>query len=152
MRVCFVAAFVLIASIGAVAQTQKGGTISGIVTNRMSGEPVRKAVVTVLDKDDAFGTAITESNGRFLFSDLPPGDYRVRVNRDGFEQVAYGGRGPNRPGKFISLSPGDVRSDIAVSIQPLSAISGMVLDAEGDPLTGAQVMLFRTVYQRGKPR
>lgn len=152
MRVYFAATFVLIALSGAFAQTQIGGSISGIVTNRVTGEPVRKAEVTVLDKDDASGTAITDSNGHFVFSGLPPGEYRVRVSREGFEQAAYGGRGPNRPGKIITLSAGEARSDIAIGIEALSAISGVVLDAEGDPLTGAQVMLFHTVFQRGKPR
>jgi protocatechuate 3,4-dioxygenase beta subunit len=150
MRAYFAITFGLILLSRLDAQTQNGGSISGIITNRATGEPVRKAEVTVLDSHDAFGTALADSEGRFQVSGLPPGEYRVRVDHQGFERAAYGSRGPDRPGKIITLAQGEVRSGLAIGLQPLGVITGVVLDQDGDPLPQAQVQLFRSVFRRGK--
>ena len=152
MRVYFAATFALIQWLNAPAQTQKGGAISGIVTNRATGEPIRKAEVTVLDSHDAFGISITDSEGRFQVSSLPPGEYRVRVFHQGFERAAYGSRGPDRPGKIVTLAENEVRAGVPISLLPLGVITGVVLDEDGDPLPHAQVHLFRSAYHRGKQR
>ena len=130
------------------AQPQPGASISGVITNRSTGEPLHNALVTVLDSKDGFGTTLTDSKGRYIFSDLPVGDYRVRATREGFEPFVYGAKESNRPGTFISPSAGEVRSDISISLEPLGVITGVVLDEEGDPLPFAAVRLSR-VPRRG---
>jgi hypothetical protein len=142
MRFLFALIFALILESSVSAQPQKGGAISGTVTNRLTGEPLRKAEVTVLDSHDAFGISITDSDGRYQVSGLPPGEYRVRVFHQGFERTAYGSRGPDRPGKIITLAENEKRAGIPVSLLPLGAISGVVLDQDGDPIPSAQCTYF----------
>jgi len=127
---------------GAVAaQSQPSASISGVITNQSTGEPVHNALVTVRDSKDGFGTTLTDSKGRYIFPDLPVGNYRVTATREGFEPFVYGAKESNHPGTFIALSSGEVRSDISISLQPLGSITGVVLDVEGDPLPFAEVRL-----------
>src|SRR5215475_1814264 len=83
-----------------ITQTSSSATISGIVTNQSTKEPMPKALVTLRDGKDGFGTTLTDSKGRYAFPDLPAGDYRVQATRNGFLPLSYGAKEPNRPGSF----------------------------------------------------
>ncbi len=67
-----------------------GGTIRGSVRldrgwNKTSGPPVKGAnIVLVCSGDAACPSTRTDSNGEFVFEDLPPENYTVRVSRPGF--------------------------------------------------------------------
>ena len=133
----------------AVFAQQPSGAISGRAINQATGAPVRNAVVnlTLLGGDEMLATSPTDGSGSFRFTSLPAGRYRLAVFREGYDEKYYGARKPNQPGQIIALTDGEARSYI-IHMAPLCAISGVVLDEEGDPLINAQVQAFQPDYER----
>lgn len=61
-------------------------SISGVVTDTASGEGLVGARVVILDAEGAHaGSANTVSSGAYTVSDLAAGDYRIRIEADGYE-------------------------------------------------------------------
>ncbi|HLY15707.1 MAG TPA: carboxypeptidase regulatory-like domain-containing protein [Bryobacteraceae bacterium] len=67
------------------------GTITGTVSD-ISGAVVPKARVTVVNEGtNATREAVTNDDGDFTMALLPPGHYRVSVEKDGFRRTIHGG-------------------------------------------------------------
>src|SRR5215470_3687493 len=87
-------AAVLVCSLAPLAPAQVGSdppsaanatyTLSGTVSNVVSGEPIRRAVVEIY----AAGPhrELTDGSGNFEFDNLPPGQAAISVTRPGFLQ------------------------------------------------------------------
>ena len=78
-------------------EEEKVGSIYGIVTELGSAEPMRAVGVELYKSDRLLLKTVTFDDGHFEFSDLTPGDYKVKVVADGYEQtegnvVVEGGR------------------------------------------------------------
>lgn len=95
------------------------GVISGKVVDE-AGEPVRRATVSLLALAKAGpdgvrppartrGTAMTDDRGAYEFDNLPPGDYRIRVQAQVWYAVAAQ---PQRPGASDEPVP-DPSLDVA---------------------------------------
>jgi hypothetical protein len=144
-------------AIGALAQTSPPavatGNIGGIVLHAGENSPIRRAVVTLstVEAQPQDAVAWTDANGRFSFGYLPPGRYQLRVTRDGYQPAAYNSAAnPNRPPEIIQLAAGEVRSNLILQMKLISSISGVVLDEDGDPLPGVQVVAMKPAFQRGR--
>lgn len=63
------------------------GSISGLVYNRETGEPVVKALVTA-----GALSVLTDSEGRYRFKAIPPGDIEIKVSSPelGSQYIVYG--------------------------------------------------------------
>src|ERR1700691_1960093 len=69
----------------APAPSAKPGTVDGVVTNSVTGEPVRKAVVTIWSQSHGFAYhAAADAAGHFHFDNVDPGSYNIAALRDGF--------------------------------------------------------------------
>ena len=145
--------WILAASALAPAQTTEGA-VSGLVVERHSGHPVKRALVTLvaLPRSRGYATAVTDGEGRFLFTAIPPGKYRLAARKDGYRGAQFGTTRPNQPGRVISLAPGEHLPNLIFRLTKLAAISGVVVDEEGDPAPGIRVSLLVPDYQRGKKR
>jgi Carboxypeptidase regulatory-like domain len=87
--VCF--CMLSVSSVATSAQTASSGLVTGQVTDP-SGAAVPGATVTlVAAKTSVSLTATTDSDGRYVFSSVEPGDYTVRVSRAGFQTAVVGG-------------------------------------------------------------
>jgi hypothetical protein len=117
------------------------GSIDGHLFNSLTGAPVRKAMIE-LTTAQIWLSADTDAEGRFLFTALPAASYRLSVKRPGFLERLV--RHP------IVLGEDGHVTNIEIRLLPLSAISGRVLDEDGDPVSGAWVTVFRMVYQAGR--
>ena len=144
-------------AIGAFAQTSPpaaaSGFITGTVLDAAENSPLRRAVVTLstVEAQPQDAVAWTDGNGRFSFGYLPAGRYQLRVTKDGYQPAAYNGAGnPNRPPETIQLAAGESRNGLILHVKLISSISGVVLDEDGDPLSGVQVHVMRPEFRRGK--
>ena len=136
---------VALVSAGTLAAQPAPGTssVEGHVLNSLTGTPVRKALVE-LKTSQVWLSSGTDSEGRFQFTALPSGIYRLSLKRPGFLD-----RLVKRP---IILGEDGHVADLEIRLLPLSVISGRVLDEDGDPVSGAWVTVFRSVYQDGRRR
>ena len=134
-----------------VAAAQAPGAIAGVVVDR-NNSPIRKAYVTLstVEPKPQDALAWTDANGRFSFSYLSPGPYRLMARKDGYDFAVFGATAPRRPGATIQLAAGEIRADIVFRLQPPSSISGVVLDEDGDPVRYVQVMVLTRGFPRGK--
>src|SRR5260370_39341867 len=107
-------------------------SVSGQVSNAATGEPVRRAMVSLRRIDvspgvtniQVSGTGATDATGRFAIAGIAPGKYRLSAERSGFIATQYGARGPNKAGTLLTLEPGQESSDLAVRLTPQGVIAG----------------------------
>src|SRR4051794_22758611 len=80
------------------AQAPSTGTIAGIVTNRATNAPIRRAVVTLttVEPQPQDAVAWTDAAGRYSFSFLPAGRYQLNVVGQGLQLGAFGTESPNK--------------------------------------------------------
>jgi hypothetical protein len=88
----------------------------------------------------------TDSQGRFAFTNIEPGTYKLIFSASGFARQDYGQRDPGGTGIPIVLAPAQVRNDIVMRMTQVSAVSGRIADAAGRPVAGVPVQLFRFAY------
>jgi hypothetical protein len=128
------------------SQSPQNGSLQGIVLRAGSGEPVAKARVE-LQGGGQEQTVTTESDGRFLFTNLLPGTYHVTARRDGFGAAEYGQKWPGGPGVPIRLSAGQQVNTLQIPLTATVSISGRVSDSNGQPLANALVQALKSRYQ-----
>jgi hypothetical protein len=123
-------------------EPQGKGEISGTVVSAKTGEFLKGAAVSL---QGAWNRQGGESmplqrgvwagiDGRFVFSELPPGEYMLMAQKAG-----YGSEFFYRSQLRIRLGAGESRSDAVIRLQPSAVVTGRVIDAYGEPLAGAQV-------------
>ncbi len=133
-------------------------SVSGQVTNASTGEPVRRALVSLRRIDASPGvtniqvaqSGSTDAAGRFAIAGVAPGKYRLAAEHNGFLITQYGARGPGKPGTLLTLEPGQKSSELALRMTPHGVITGRVLDEEGEPVSNADVQLSRQQYMQGR--
>jgi Carboxypeptidase regulatory-like domain len=120
--------------------------IRGRITERDTDVPVARMNVRLF-RDGwrrSYDTRADEQ-GRFAFTRLPAGEYRVSAdplrNRKTHLHQAFVEQSadPGAPSKPIQLSDGEVREGVDIALIPLVAIGGRVLDEDGDPLSDIRV-------------
>jgi TonB-linked SusC/RagA family outer membrane protein len=117
-RSLFVSGWTVAAVCAPVLAAQQG-TISGRVTDQVSGQPIAAARVTLV------GTAVrsqTNAEGRYRLVDVAPGQVTLRVSAIGYGAV-------NRP---VTVAAGeDHVEDITLTLQPYS-LDEIVVTATGE--------------------
>ena len=128
------------------------GMFAGRVLDADSGEGVAGATVTMTPRGGRGGNTVfvmmasgvlTDSQGRFVFSQLPATQFSVNAQREGYASV--GGL------RMIDAAEGSRISDYVFRIQKLNTIAGTVRDDTGDPVVGTDVLAFRRIGQFGRP-
>jgi hypothetical protein len=132
----------LICAFTLTAQPKPGaGSIEGHVFNLLTGEPLRKATVTLTAAEIRL-TDVTDAAGKFAFSGLPTATYRLSANRAGF--LEHAARRPVVLGDTAAVTDSEIR------LPPQGVIAGRVLDEDGDAMAGAGLTIFKQVYRNGK--
>ena len=96
LSLCFVMASVYVFSYNTInAQTPTPtlvptpkGSISGTLTAKKSGKPIKRAKVSLKSKELSFkDKTTTDSDGKYLFSDLSAGNYTLKVKKQDFKNA-----------------------------------------------------------------
>ena len=106
----------------------------GLASSKMSG---RRPTVS--------RHARTGLDGRFRFADLPLGGYSLSFRKDGYEA-------DSSISASVKLSGDEPRTDLRVEMRRSAAISGRVLDADGDAVPLATVQLYERLTAQGLSR
>ena len=134
-----------------VAAQIAGGSISGVVvSDDADARPVRRAMVSLNAVDTTRGTSgpgqvVTDDNGRFAFSSLPPGRYSLAAEKPAYVRSAYGARRPGRPGTQIQIASGQ-QFPVTLRIARGAVVTGVVADPQGEPMSSARVGLMMYTY------
>ena len=133
------------------AQT-KPAFVSGRVVHGATGEPLRKASVSLIpaaeDAAAAPRSVVSAQDGAFQFTDVTPGSYQISAQRAGFLSQR-GGPQPGRP-TTITVKEGGEVTGVEIRLTPQGVIAGRVVDPDGDPVQGAQISVMRMVSTAGK--
>ncbi len=136
-------------SLAVMAQGQTGPySISGIVSNSATGEPVKNALVTLnfqfMPRPEGGATArapiplrgpvstLSGVGGDFVFSSLPEGRYSLAAQKPGFTFE------PSPTPGMITLNSSLTNASLKLS--PLGVIEGKVIDREGEVVPGVNVV------------
>lgn len=128
-------------AVGTMALAQdRSVELKGAVVNSVTGELVARAHVTLLKRSEEGGepakyAATTNAQGDFSIEKLAPGSYFANIERVGFTTPVS-----SRP---ITIRPDEQPPDVTVKLTPWGAVSGRVLDANGEPINGATVTAER---------
>jgi beta-lactamase regulating signal transducer with metallopeptidase domain len=127
-------------------------SIRGRVLRLDTGTPVKRARVTLRRSGLADPPAsLTDDEGRYLLTGLPPGRFSVVATKGGFVALEYGQRGPKDSGRPIELRDGQAVSGIDLALPAGAVMSGQVLDEAGQPQGGVMVRALEQQYVDGSP-
>jgi hypothetical protein len=154
----------LISATAALAQTDPitgktavKATISGIVTDAATGQPLKKTQLMLRNTQPGNGrfqrpeVVTTGADGGFTFT-VDPGQYRLAANRNGYVQQAYGQKDARRPGTILTLTEGQELKNVDFRLVPGGVVSGRVVDEDGEPMSGVNVQVLRLTYVNGERR
>ena len=126
------------------------GSISGIVTDSLTGEPIINAMVTACRTSACGGRAFTDSFGVYTIQNLSAGDYQVMASARNYRTKRY----PTSVAVVIGQSTADINFALVGSTTPPpppnpGSISGVVTDsATGAPIVGAIVIAHHRNFTR----
>lgn len=138
-------------------------SLGGIVVNSKTGEPIKRAKVTITGfatrAFQAPGGAqpvnpgplkpqnhevFTDSSGEFHFTGLTAGSYNVNAQKPEFTPDFD----PANPPRAIELSASV--SSVRVALSPLGVITGKIVDQDGLPEPGINVVCLTSQVQDGQ--
>ncbi|HXI17228.1 MAG TPA: carboxypeptidase regulatory-like domain-containing protein [Chloroflexota bacterium] len=116
--------------------------LTGIVADQSTGLPIPGATVQVFDASGALaGVATAGTDGRYLFTPFPSGQYTVMGWAFGYPDVVNSG---------VVVPPGTLTRRDLVLVPLIGSLTGIVLDeGTGQPIPGATV---EVAWSDGQPR
>jgi hypothetical protein len=118
------------------AAAQEQSSIAGRVFDATTGQPLNRAHVRLLvgafnETPTAVYGAMSDSDGRFSISPIPPGSYIVQPVLTGYFYL---------PKSFtVVIKPGERVDDFRIELTPRAILSGRVLDERGEPVKNAAI-------------
>jgi protocatechuate 3,4-dioxygenase beta subunit len=145
-----------------VADASKFARVEGRVASQLDGTPLAGATIglrkvadagfaTAPDPNEAAYTSQTGADGRYIFSGIEPGSYRIYADRPGYLRRFYGARAnaAMSPGTVVEIAAGQTMKDMDLEMNRPGTITGLVRDEEGEPVPEAQVQAMSVWYEDG---
>jgi len=126
--------------------------LRGRVLAADTGSAVRRAQVRISGPDIGTKTALTDTQGRYEFKDLPAGRFNVSVSKSGFVTMQYGQSRPFEQGRPIDLTEAQLMDKADIAMPRGSVLAGRVVDEFGEAVAEADVTAMRMQYQNGRRR
>ncbi len=148
----------ILISIPLIAQNAGEYSISGVVVNSQTGEPVKYALVKLMSfptfdrahpqpqpvKPPAQKTLQAGATGEFAFHGLPKAHFMLTAEKPGFAANFVGG---DFKANQIDLT--DNVTGMQLKLSPLGAIEGKVVDQDEEPLRGVQILALQVQVNDG---
>ncbi len=128
--------------------------VGGLVVNSRDGHPLKRASVAL--KPAETGSTLTsfsdttDDKGRFLFPNVALGRYSIQVARDGFLNSDTGWIDRYRFPPTFTLRESQDLTGLTFKLFPSGVISGRVSFDDAEPSLGAEVVLYRDTWWRGR--
>jgi protocatechuate 3,4-dioxygenase beta subunit len=117
--------------------------VFGQIVQQEGGEPLKNAHAVLKpetgSKDTKISVLKTGVDGRFCFSDVAPGRYRLGAERVGYVPQMYGSDDSWSQGMVLALEKGQKLESMLIRLVRASVISGKILDEDGEPAVGILV-------------
>src|SRR5947207_7259743 len=156
----------LLMALVALLVQQPQASVEGVVIRLGTGEPLANASVQLnledgqqpeerparpRPREDFHHNVKSDANGRFIFENIAPGNYRLIATYDsgGYVPAEYGQRSPTEQGSSFEIAAGQKMTGVLLAMPPTGSIAGRVYK-NGEPLGNAQVMAMRQVYKDGR--
>lgn len=128
-----------------------GGSVEGRVTNAQTGDGIAGATLRLSPAGVRAGaaavhTATSQPDGSFRFDGVEPGTYLAVAVQAGFSRSDGTQASP-----VISVGAGQQVTGVSVQLNPQGSISGKLVDADGNPVSG-RVEAFMAYVSRGKTK
>lgn len=131
------------AVIGAVVRIQMRTLAAANGRGARNGGPLSPAEQAAQNGTD---DVVVDSDGRFVFHDLPKGPVQLSVTAAGY--VNNGGGVLKRP---PVLQDGEHVGGLTLSLAKVASISGVITDEAGEPLVGVSVRAMSRMVPMGAP-
>jgi hypothetical protein len=144
VHLALIALFVFFFLFGPRASSQQSSDhfdLHGKVINALTGEAISGALVQL----DFQHVQFTQSDGSFVFANLPRGQFAVQTRKPGFFSDAELGRN----NLWIS-SEKALEGEIIVKLTPEGIIFGQLKNESDEPVEGASVRLQRWQVENGR--
>jgi hypothetical protein len=134
----------------ASAQTPATDARPGIIRGQIltpAGRPARRASVRILPPTGGFPRSVSaDLEGRYEFTDVAAGDYRVSAGKPGYLAIEFGQQRAFEHGKVVTVGAGQTLEKIDITLPAGGTISGRVVDANGDPVERIDVRLMEVHF------
>jgi hypothetical protein len=127
-------------------------TVSGLVVRSQDSAPLKNATVLLAndsDREHKIATK-TSADGRFELRNVPSGQYKLRVSRNGYVEQELNQRKPGDPGATFTLRPGQRIPELVFKLARAAVITGKVFDEDGEPMVGVTVRAMRRDFSNGR--
>ena len=122
-----------------------GGSIQGAVFNS-ANEGISGARVEMAGGPQGPISTRTDGQGRFIFSNVPVGRYRLSVKKEEFVRQEYGQKGNGGAGTLIVIEAGTQVQGLIFSMKPAGTLAGAVRNEDGIPIANILVQAMRRSY------
>jgi hypothetical protein len=143
-------ALILCPILNAAIQTPSG-SIHGLVVTREEGRPLGGVQVELQAASGTLPARVTttDDDGKFVFSKVRAGSYKVLARRSNYVPAQYGQPGVDSPGQILLLADGQ-NADLRIAMTATGSISGRILWKEGKLMANARVIAMKASYQENR--
>lgn len=132
-----------------VARTTGQFRIAGVLSNAVTGEPVRRGLVQALDATGhAVAASTTNADGRFVLDHLAWAKYQLTASKRGFRTASYDEH--DEFATSIVTGPDQDTTQLDYKLMPNAVLHGVVTSDDGEPVANASVMLFKRPKREGQ--
>jgi hypothetical protein len=118
-------------------------TVSGSVVNEGTGEPVTRAMVTLIGSPTRY--AFSDSNGSFTIEGVPAGRYSIQAQKPGY----FGPQERGGPRSVQSVEVGANSDAIVIKLVAENVIYGRLTESNGQPVESVGLRLMQRVLRNG---
>ena len=124
------------------------GSVEGVVTNSVTREPVKRAIVTLASPSlRTRYISGTDDQGQFQFPEVQPAsDYKIEASARGYAMPAETRQELKERPPF-PVTKQEAIKGVAIKLVPLGAINGHITDPDGEPVRGVSVQVLQYQYR-----